>query len=82
MSKEKCCADCKHCVIKSSAFYACDKTVTTDRITGRLRYDRCQDVIDTRKCEFVDISGRRNVTKLILMLIGIGLLFFSYWYTF
>ena len=78
MRKEKCCADCKHCIEN----YQCNLTANRDRITGRIRYVRCQDVIDTKKCEFVDISCRRNVIKLILTLLGFGLLFFCCWYIF
>lgn len=79
MSKEKCCADCKHCVIISTDYYGCNKTVTRDRITGILRRERCEHVIDTKRCEFKDISVRRNIAKIILVLAGFGILFFACW---
>lgn len=81
MSKEKCCADCKHCVIISTDYYVCNKTVTRDRITGILRRERCENVIDTKKCEFEDISFRRKIDMIFLVLIGIGILFFAFWNT-
>lgn len=83
MSKEKCCADCKHCVIVSTdycaCYYTCNKTISRDRITGMLRRERCEHVIDTKKCEFEDISVRRNIVRIILVLAGFGILFFAYW---
>ena len=78
MSKEKCCADCKHCVIINIDYYGCNKTVTRDRITGILRRERCENVIDTKKCEFKDISVRRIIVKIILVLAGFGTLLFAY----
>ena len=81
MSKEKCCADCKHCVIVSTDYYTCNKTVSRDRITGILRRERCEHVIDTKKCEFEDVSFRRKIDKIILVLAGIGILFFAFWNT-
>lgn len=81
MSKEKCCADCKHCVIVSTDYYTCNKTVSRDRITGILRRERCENVIDTKKCEFEDISFRRKIDMIFLVLIGIGILFFAFWNT-
>lgn len=82
MSKEKCCADCKHCVIISTDYYGCNKTVTRDRITGILRREDCKNVIDTKKCEFEDISVRRTIARIILVLAGFGILFFACWNTF
>lgn len=81
MSKEKCCADCKHCVIVSTDYYTCNKTVSRDRITGILRREDCRNVIDTKKCEFEDISFRRNIDKIFLVLIVFGILFLAYWST-
>ena len=81
MSKEKCCADCKHCVIVSTDYYTCNKTVSRDRITGILRRERCEHVIDTKKCEFEDVSFRRKIDKIFLVLIGFGILFLAYWST-
>ena len=81
MSKEKCCADCKHCVIVSTNYYTCNKTVSRDRITGILRRERCEHVIDTKKCEFKDISFRRAIARIILVLAGFGILFLAYWST-
>ena len=81
MSKEKCCADCKHCVIVSTDYYTCNKTVSRDRITGILRRERCENVIDTKKCEFEDISFRRKIDKIFLVLIVFGILFLAYWST-
>lgn len=81
MSKEKCCADCKHCVIVSTDYYTCDKTVSRDRVTGMLRREDCKNVIDTKKCEFEDISFRRKIDKIFLVLIGFGILFLAYWST-
>ena len=79
MSKEKCCANCKHCVIVSTDYYTCNKMVSRDRITGILRRERCEHVIDTKKCEFEDISVRRTIARIILVLAGFGILFFAYW---
>ena len=79
MSKEKCCADCKHCVKVGIDYYTCNKIVTRDRITGILRRERCELVIDTKKCEFEDISFRRTIARIILVLAGFGILFFAYW---
>ena len=79
MSKEKCCADCKHCVIVSTDYYTCNKTVSRDRITGILRRERCEHVIDTKKCEFEDVSFRRKIYKIFLVLIVFGILFLAYW---
>lgn len=79
MSKEKCCADCKHCVIVSTDYYTCNKTVSRDRITGILRREDCRNVNDTKKCEFEDISFRRNIDKIFLVLIVFGILFLAYW---
>ena len=81
MSKEKCCADCKHCVIISTDYYGCNKTVTRDRVTGILRRERCEYVIDTKKCEFEYISVRRTIAKIIFVLAGFGILFLAYWST-
>ena len=81
MSKEKCCADCKHCVIISTDYYTCNNTVSRDRITGILRRERCENVIDTKKCEFEDISFRRKIDKIFLVLIGFGILFLACWST-
>ena len=81
MSKEKCCADCKHCVILGTDYYTCNKTVKRDRITGILWRKRCEHVIDTKQCEFEDISVRRNVVRIILVLAGFGILFFACWNT-
>lgn len=81
MSKEKCCADCKHCVIVSTDYYTCNKTVSRDRVTGILRREDCRNVIDTKKCEFEDISFRRNIARIILVLAGFGILFLAYWST-
>ena len=81
MSKDKCCADCKHCVIISTDYYGCNKTVTRDRITGILRRERCENVIDTKKCEFEDISVRRTIAWIIFVLAGFDILFLAYWST-
>lgn len=81
MSKEKCCADCKHCVIVSTDYYTCNKTVRRDRITGILRREDCKNVIDTKKCEFEDVSVSRTIAKIILVLAGFGILFIAYWNT-
>ena len=81
MSKEKCCADCKHCVIISTDYYTCNKKVSRDRITGILRRERCENVIDTKKCEFEDVSFRRKIDKIFLVLIVFGILFLAYWST-
>ena len=81
MGKEKCCADCKHCVKVGTDYYTCNKTVTRDRVTGILRRERCELVIDTKKCEFEDISSRRTIARIILVLAGFGILLLACWST-
>lgn len=81
MSKEKCCANCKYCVIVSTDYYTCNKTVRRDRITGILRREDCRNVIDTKKCEFEDIRVRRYIARVIFALVLFGIFIFATWKT-
>ena len=80
-SKEKCCADCKHCIRHDMHEYECNITATRNRITGKYEYIECEDVIDTPTCRFKDVTCRRVIMKIVIYAIAIAaivFLFFAY----
>lgn len=78
-TKEKCCADCKHCIKHDMHEYECGKTGVRNRITGRYEYKECRDVIDTSECEFEDDTKQRIVMFVITLIIAIGAAFLIGW---
>ena len=81
-TKEKCCADCKHCIRRYADEYMCGKTGVRNRVTGRYEYKHCCFVIDTDDCEFEDNTKQRIAMFVITLIIAIGVAFFIGWNTF
>ena len=78
-TKEKCCADCKHCLKYVNSDYECGKTGRRNRVTGRYEYKKCTYVIDTPECEFEDVTKQRFIIFVITLIIAIGAAFFIGW---
>ena len=70
-TKEKCCADCKHCIKHTFSSYECQKTGKRNRITGVYEFKVCEKVIDTSACEFEDITTQRLVIQIITIVLGV-----------
>ena len=83
-TKEKCCADCKHCIIYDTEvacakIYKCGKTANRDRITGNNEYKDCGFVIDTSTCEFEDATRQRFIIHIVCWIVILGVTFFVGW---
>lgn len=51
----KCCAECKHCIIRyqgAHIIHYCRKTEKRDKVSGDYAYTDCHFVIDTKMCQF------------------------------
>jgi len=78
-TKEKCCADCKHCIKHYISNYECGKTGVRNRVTGRYVYRKCIYVIDTTDCEFEDNTKQRVAMFVITLVIGLVATFLIGW---
>lgn len=78
-TKEKCCADCRHCIKYVNSAYECDKTGRRNRVTGIYKYRPCTYVIDTPECEFEDNTKQRVVMFVITLVMAIGAAFLVGW---
>lgn len=78
-TKEKCCADCKHCIRHDISDYECAKTAKRNRITGTYEFKACEDVIDTSDCEFEDNTKQRMAVFIITLVVAISAAFFVGW---
>ena len=78
-TKEKCCADCKHCIRHDIGDYECGKTGVRNRVTGRYEYRKCAYVIDTPECEFEDNTKQRVAMFVITLVIGVVAAFLIGW---
>ena len=77
-TKEKCCVNCKHCV-RCQSDYGCGRTATRDRVDGRYQYKLCRAVADTTDCEFEDITRKRFIIHIVMLIVAIGVAFFVGW---
>ena len=78
-TKEKCCADCKHCIKYINSDYECSKIGKRNRVTGKYEYMLCAYAIDTSECEFEDNTKWRIIIFVITLIIAIGADFFIGW---
>ena len=55
-NEEKCCADCKHCIIRyltpENKRYYCELTEEKDMVSGEMNYQSCYVIWSTDKCKF------------------------------